>query len=82
MTCNIGRVERRGSHHPGDCPHRIGAFVSLPLLGTATALFVGAVPLVTGVIFTTLEHWRDKQTMKVRSWPVLLENTCISYGST
>lgn len=50
MACNVGGVERPIRIFVGVVLLAIGAFASLPLVGTAMALVVGTIALVTGVI--------------------------------
>jgi DUF2892 family protein len=50
MTCNVGGTERPIRIVVGILVLGIGTFAPLPLLGTAIALVVGTIALVTGVI--------------------------------
>lgn len=50
MICNVGGIERPIRILLGVLMLGIGAFANLSLLGTAIALVVGTVALVTGII--------------------------------
>ena len=50
MTCNVGGIERPIRIVVGILVIGIGAFATLPPIGTAIALVVGTIALVTGVI--------------------------------
>ncbi len=50
MTCNVGGVERPIRIVLGVILVGVGAFGGLPVAGTAVALIVGTVALVTGAI--------------------------------
>lgn len=50
MTCNVGGVERPIRIVVGIVVITVGAFGGLPPVGTAIALTVGAIALVTGAI--------------------------------
>ena len=50
MICNVGGIERPIRILLGIFMLGIGAFANLSLLGTAIALMLGAIALVTGVI--------------------------------
>ena len=50
MTCNVGGVERSIRILLGILMLGIGAFANLSLIGTAIALTLGTIALVTGVI--------------------------------
>ena len=50
MTCNVGGIERSFRILLGIIMLGIGALANLPLLGTAIALVLGTIALVTGVI--------------------------------
>jgi Protein of unknown function (DUF2892) len=50
MTCNVGGVERPIRIVIGILVIALGAFASLPPIGTAIALVVGTIALVTGAI--------------------------------
>jgi hypothetical protein len=50
MTCNVGGVERPIRIVVGILVIAVGAFASLPPIGTGIALAVGTIALVTGAI--------------------------------
>lgn len=50
MTCNVGGVERPIRIVVGILVIAVGAFASLPPIGTAIVFVVGAIALVTGAI--------------------------------
>jgi len=50
MTCNVGGVERPIRILLGILMLGIGSFTNLSLIGTAIALTLGTIALVTGVI--------------------------------
>jgi hypothetical protein len=50
MTCNVGGIERPIRILLGVLVLGIGVFSNLPLIGTAIALTLGSIALVTGVI--------------------------------
>ncbi|HET7909388.1 MAG TPA: DUF2892 domain-containing protein [Nitrospira sp.] len=50
MTCNVGGVERPIRIGVGILLIAVGAFASLPPVGTAMVLVVGTIALVTGAI--------------------------------
>lgn len=50
MVCNVGRIERLIRILLGVLVLGIGVFANLPLFGTAIALMLGSIALVTGVI--------------------------------
>ena len=50
MTCNVGGLERPIRIMLGILVIAVGAFASLPPIGTAIALVVGTIALVTGAI--------------------------------
>lgn len=50
MTCNVGGIERPIRILLGILMLGIGAFANLSLIGTAIALMLGGIALVTGVI--------------------------------
>jgi len=50
MTCNVGGIERPIRILGGILVLGIGAFANLPPIGTAIALVVGTIALVTGAI--------------------------------
>ena len=50
MTCNVGGVERPIRIVAGILVIGVGAFATLPPIGTAIALVVGTIALVTGAI--------------------------------
>ena len=50
MTCNVGGIERPIRILVGILVLGIGVFANLPLIGTAFALLLGSIALVTGVI--------------------------------
>jgi hypothetical protein len=50
MTCNVGGLERPIRIVVGILVIAVGAFASLPPVGTAIALVVGTIALVTGAI--------------------------------
>ena len=50
MTCNVGGVERPIRIVVGILVIAVGAFASLPPVGTGIALAVGTIALVTGAI--------------------------------
>lgn len=50
MTCNVGGLERPVRIVVGILVIAVGAFASLPPVGTAIALVVGTIALVTGAI--------------------------------
>jgi hypothetical protein len=50
MTCNVGGLERPIRIVVGILVIAVGAFASLPPIGTGIALAVGTIALVTGAI--------------------------------
>jgi hypothetical protein len=50
MTCNVGGIERPIRIVVGILVLGVGAFATLPPIGTAIALVVGTIALVTGAI--------------------------------
>lgn len=50
MTCNVGGIERPIRIVAGILVIGVGAFATLPPIGTAIALVVGTIALVTGAI--------------------------------
>ena len=50
MTCNVGGIERPIRILLGILMLGIGAFANLTLFGTAIALILGTIALVTGII--------------------------------
>ena len=50
MTCNVGGVERPIRIVVGILVIAVGAFASLPPIGTGIAFVVGTIALVTGAI--------------------------------
>ena len=50
MTCNVGGLERPIRIVIGILVIAVGAFATLPPMGTAIALVVGTIALVTGAI--------------------------------
>ena len=66
MTCNVGGVEQPIRILLGVLVVGVGVFANLPLSGTAIALTLGSIALLTGVIgycpLWTLFGWNTCQT--------------------